>query len=123
VRLPAYVLAARDDHIVPWRTAYQSTQLLGGESTFVLVASGHIAGVVNPAAVRRRNHWLNAALPAAADEWLAGASEHAGSWWPHWSGWLAAHGGATVPARTRLGSDRHAELEPAPGRYVRERCD
>jgi len=122
VRLPAYVLAARDDHIVPWRTAYQSTQLLGGDSTFVLAASGHIAGVVNPATPRRRHHWLNTASPAAADEWLAGASEHAGSWWPHWSGWLAAHGGATVPARTRLGSERYPALEPAPGRYVRERC-
>jgi len=123
VRLPTYVLASRDDHIVPWRTAYQNIQLLGGNSEFVLAASGHIAGVVNPASKNRRHYWLNPALPAAADDWFAGAQQQPGSWWNHWSGWLAERSGSHVPARVEPGSSRYPAIEPAPGRYVRKRCD
>ncbi|HUO43612.1 MAG TPA: class I poly(R)-hydroxyalkanoic acid synthase [Burkholderiales bacterium] len=120
VAAPAYVLAAREDHIVPWKTAYQSTQLLGGQCEFVLTASGHIAGVVNPAAKNKRHYWLNTDLPADADAWFAAAAQRPGSWWSHWSGWLAPFGGMQVPARPPGGA-KYPAIEPAPGRYVKER--
>jgi polyhydroxyalkanoate synthase len=122
VDMPAYVLATREDHIVPWRTAYASTQLLGGKIEFALSASGHIAGVVNPASKNRRNFWLNANLEGGPDGWLAAASSQPGSWWKHWADWLAPFGGRDVPARSVLGGGTHREIEPAPGRYVKEKC-
>jgi poly[(R)-3-hydroxyalkanoate] polymerase subunit PhaC len=121
IRCPAFVLATREDHIVPWRSAYASAQLLGGRIEFVLGASGHIAGVVNPPAPVRRSHWLNLAAPANADEWLAHASERPGSWWPHWVDWLLGNSGTQVSAPTTLGSREYPEREPAPGSYVLER--
>jgi len=120
VAVPAYIVASRDDHIVPWRSAYQSTRLLGGDVGFVLGASGHIAGVVNPPAKNRRNYWTNPVLAAAADDWLARAETHPGSWWPHWGAWLARHGGPLRPAPREAGNDRNLALYPAPGRYVLE---
>ncbi len=123
IRLPTFVLASREDHIVPWKSAYQNTQLVGGNIEFVLAASGHIAGVVNPPSQNRRHYWLNPALPPNPDDWLAGAREHPGSWWNRWSEWLAGTGGASVPARTELGGARYPAIEPAPGRYVKQRCD
>jgi len=117
----AYIVATREDHIVPWRSAYASTQLLGGKIEFVLGASGHVAGIVNPPAAERRSHWLNQATPASADEWLAQASSQPGSWWPHWVTWLKQHSGESVQAPTALGSARYPQREPAPGSYVRER--
>ena len=120
VTMPAYIVASRDDHIVPWRSAYKSTRLLGGETSFVLGASGHIAGVVNPPEKRRRSYWTNARQPESADDWLAGATTHPGSWWPHWGAWLARHGGAWRAAPHATGDARHAPLEAAPGRYVRD---
>jgi polyhydroxyalkanoate synthase len=122
VDMPAYLLATREDHIVPWRTAYASTQLLGGRIEFVLSASGHIAGVINPASKNRRNYWLNPKRENDPEQWLAAATQQAGSWWRHWADWLAGHGGGQVPARSRLGGGPYRELEPAPGRYVREKC-
>ncbi len=98
VAMPSYLVASRDDHIVPWRSAYQSTHLLGGEKTFVLGASGHIAGIVNPPAKQRRNYWTNPRLPESADEWLEGAATQPGSWWSHWGAWLAGHAGTWRPA-------------------------
>ena len=123
ITLPAYILATREDHIVPWKTAYQSTRLLGGEIKFVLAASGHIAGVINPAAKNRRNHWTCNVLPPDAAEWLAAAQSCAGSWWPDWAAWLAERSGAAVPAPAAPGNGDYRPLEPAPGRYVRVRCD
>lgn len=120
--MPAFLLAAREDHIVPWRSAYRSRFLLGGETTFVLGASGHIAGVVNPAAKNKRSHWVHEAAPADPDAWLASAQEVPGSWWPRWSAWLARFAGGTVRARGRLGSKKHPPIEPAPGRYVKEKA-
>jgi len=118
---PAYVLAAREDHIVPWRTAYASAGLLGSPLQFVLAASGHIAGVINPAARNKRNYWTHDALPQQADDWLAGAVSHPGSWWPHWTDWLAAFGGAQTAAPAAAGSAGYPPLEPAPGRYVKDK--
>ena len=120
---PAYVLASREDHIVPWQTAYASARLLTGKIDFVLAASGHIAGVINPAARNRRSYWLGDGLVIDPGQWLAAATAHPGSWWHHWRAWLAGHGGGRVPARTVLGSGRLPVIEPAPGRYVRERLD
>jgi polyhydroxyalkanoate synthase subunit PhaC len=123
ITLPTYILASREDHIVPWKTAYQSTQLLGGEIKFVLAASGHIAGVINPAAKNRRNYWTCNVIPPQAEDWLAAAASCAGSWWPDWAAWLAERSGAQVPAPTEPGNANHRPIEPAPGRYVRVRCD
>ena len=121
VRTPTYILATREDHIVPWKTSYLSTQLFKGENRFVLGASGHIAGVINPAAKNRRSFWLNGALPGAADEWLATAVEQPGSWWSDWDRWLACHAGGTRRAPEALGNTVYRPIEDAPGRYVKFR--
>jgi poly[(R)-3-hydroxyalkanoate] polymerase subunit PhaC len=120
--MPAFIVATREDHIVPWRTAYASTQLLTGRIEFVLAASGHIAGIINPASRNRRNYWLNDRLQADPDRWLEGATSHSGTWWSHWSNWLKPFGGVEVAARQTLGRGRYAEIEPAPGRYVKEKA-
>jgi polyhydroxyalkanoate synthase subunit PhaC len=122
VELPAYVLATREDHIVPWRSAYRSLRLLGGnDKTFVLGASGHIAGVINPAAKNRRSHWTGTPHPAEPEEWLSHAREEKGSWWPSWSEWLARHAGGKRAAPKAPGNAKYKALEPAPGRYVKQR--
>jgi polyhydroxyalkanoate synthase len=123
VDMPTFILATREDHIVPWKTSYLGRGLLGGKSTFVLGASGHIAGVINPAAKNKRSHWINESDTANPDEWFATATEVKGSWWPRWAEWLKAHGDGEIPARGRLGSAAHAPGEPAPGRYVKERAE
>jgi polyhydroxyalkanoate synthase subunit PhaC len=123
ITMPAYIYASRDDHIVPWRSAYRTVGLLGGDPTFVLGASGHIAGVINPASKNRRNYWSNELLTDDADDWLARAESHPGSWWPHWAAWLAEYGGAHHPAPAKQGNPRHPLLGAAPGRYVVEHAD
>ena len=121
IKAPAYVYASREDHIVPWRSAYKTLQLVGGATQFVLGASGHIAGVINPPSSGKRNYWTHAAKPRAPDEWLEGATSHAGSWWPHWYRWLAHHKGGERAAPPRAGSDDYPPLGPAPGMYVGEK--
>jgi polyhydroxyalkanoate synthase len=126
VRHPTYVLATREDHIVPWKSAYQTTQLMRGKMRFVLGESGHIAGVVNPAAKNRRSYWVNrvndeAAPPADPQAWLAAAQQRPGSWWSDWNDWLAKFSGGKVKAKKSLGSTRYKVIEPAPGRYVKQR--
>jgi polyhydroxyalkanoate synthase subunit PhaC len=123
VAIPAYIYASREDHIVPWRSAYRSTALLGGDLTFVLGASGHIAGVINPPAKGRRNYWTNDLLTDDADDWLARAESQRGSWWPHWASWLDDHGGARRKAPSHEGNAQHRRIDAAPGTYVRERVD
>jgi polyhydroxyalkanoate synthase subunit PhaC len=118
IHVPAYVYASREDHIVPWRTAYRTTALLGGDCEFVLGASGHIAGVVNPPHPQRRNYWCNELLTDDADDWFTRAHSVPGSWWPHWAQWLAAYGGARYPAPEVTGNETHPGLAPAPGEYV-----
>ena len=113
IKVPAYFLSTREDHIAPWRSTYRGTQLLGGEKRFVLAASGHIAGVVNPPEGGKYNHWVNEELPAEPQAWLEGATELAGSWWNDWNRWVTAKAPETVPAR------QPAEgIEAAPGSYV-----
>ena len=123
IDIPVYIYGSREDHIVPIEGAYASTQVLPGEKRFVMGASGHIAGVINPPAKKKRSYWTNeAALPADVNDWIAGSEEHTGSWWPDWAGWLAQQGGAMVAAPKRYGSTQHKEIEPAPGRYVKAKA-
>ena len=122
VDVPAYLLATREDHIVPWTSAYLARGLLGGDTTFVLGASGHIAGAINPASKNRRSYWVSDSNAAAPDEWLESASEQPGSWWSHWMTWLKPKSGKEVKARGRLGSPRNEPIEPAPGRYVKAKA-
>ncbi|AMG36592.1 class I poly(R)-hydroxyalkanoic acid synthase [Achromobacter xylosoxidans] len=127
--MPAYIFGSREDHIVPWVSAYASTQVLRGPQRFVLGASGHIAGVVNPPAKKRRSYWVadnmggaGKPLPGDPNAWLAQAQEKPGSWWPDWAGWLAGHSGKQVKARAKSGNASYRPIEPAPGRYVKVRA-
>ena len=121
IRLPTYILATREDHIVPWKGAYLSTRHLKGDMRFVLGASGHVAGVINPPAKKRRSYWSSDRLSANAEEWLAGAAETRGSWWPDWDAWLQGFSGGERAAPKKLGNARFKPIEPAPGRYVKVR--
>jgi len=119
---PSFILATREDHIVPWQAAYRSVGLLGGEKAFVLGASGHIAGVINPPEGNKRSHWLSDALPADSQAWLEQAREERGSWWPRWSRWLEQFKGGTREAPAQTGSTQYPAIEPAPGRYVKQKA-
>jgi len=118
VKVPSYFLSTREDHIAPWKSTYRGTQLLKGPKRFVLAASGHIAGVVNPPDSGKYSHWINTELPPEADAWLAGATELAGSWWGDWHRWVTGHGKAQVAARTP-GEGGLPAIEDAPGSYVK----
>jgi polyhydroxyalkanoate synthase len=122
VKLPSFMFATREDHIVPWRAAYRSIELLGGDKTFVLGASGHVAGVINPATKNRRSYWTNSWYPTDPDAWLAGATQHQGSWWPLWAGWMEQFKGGTRKAPARQGNRKYKPTEPAPGRYVKQKA-
>ncbi len=120
IKTPTYLMAAKDDHIAPWKSCYPGTQLLAGPKKFVLAASGHIAGVVNPPASKKYGHWTHSKLPKRADDWLEAATWHEGSWWPDWYRWLKPKGGKKVPARV-VGDGGLKPIEPAPGSYVKVR--
>ncbi|MDF3606780.1 class I poly(R)-hydroxyalkanoic acid synthase [Paracoccus sp. DMF-8] len=120
IDIPFYVLSTKEDHIAVWTSVYPTTQLLGGDTTFVLGGSGHIAGVINPPATRPKyGYWTRPDYPQNPAEWLSGAERHEGSWWPHWANWIAALSpGDQVPAY-QPGKGRLKPIEPAPGSYVR----
>jgi polyhydroxyalkanoate synthase len=118
---PSFIVATREDHIVPWRSAYRSLQVLGGEKTFVLGASGHVAGIINPPTKQRRS-FCKGAPQANADAWLAQADEKQGSWWPQWAGWLASYKGGARKAPQKAGNARYKPIESAPGRYVKHKA-
>ncbi len=120
IKTPAYFLSTREDHIAPWKSTYRGTQLLGGKKRFVLAASGHIAGVVNPPESGKYSHWVNTALPPDPEAWFHGATEIAGSWWPDWQRWVTALGKEQVPARVP-GDGKLTPIEDAPGSYVKVR--
>lgn len=125
LKMPVYIYGSREDHIVPITAAYASTQVLPGKKRFVMGASGHIAGVINPPAKGKRSHWIRAdgKLPATLDQWLEGATEHPGSWWTDWSGWLQTHAGKQIPAPKGYGKGtKFKALEPAPGSYVKQKA-
>ena len=123
---PAFIVATREDHIVPWRAAYRSLGLLGGKKKFVLGASGHIAGIVNPPAGNKRSFWLSENYSENPDDWLAQAKEQRGSWWPEWSRWLeqfkGGNEGKTRDAPAQTGNAQYPAIEPAPGRYVKQQA-
>jgi polyhydroxyalkanoate synthase len=121
IDVPAFLYASKEDHIVPWQTAYATTGLLGGDITFVLGASGHIAGVINPPAKGKRNHWVGQVRGEPGD-WLERAEAVPGSWWPAWTKWLSQHAGAQVAAPKKPGGRKYPVIEPAPGRYVKEKA-
>lgn len=127
IKVPTFIYASREDHIVPWNSAYASTALLNGgkrsNMQFVLGASGHIAGVINPPTKKKRSYWTNSKLPATADGWLESATEHPGSWWTGWSAFLSKNAGDLVNAPRKYGNTRHKPIEPAPGRYVKMKAE
>ena len=122
IKVPTFVFAAREDHIVPWRGGYESARTLGGKVKFVLGASGHIAGTINPASKNKRSYWTNEKLSETADQWFKDAKEVPGSWWGEWMKWLKPQAGKLVPARKKLGGGKRKPIEPAPGRYAKERA-
>ncbi|MBP0591508.1 class I poly(R)-hydroxyalkanoic acid synthase [Paraburkholderia sp. LEh10] len=123
IDMPGYLVATEEDHIVPWQSAWRSTHLLGGKTEFVLGASGHIAGVINPASKNKRSYWTSSENGDNPEAWLASAEKQPGSWWNHWISWVKQHAGDQVKARTTLGSAKYKPLEQAPGRYVKVRAD
>jgi polyhydroxyalkanoate synthase len=117
VTVPKYFLSCREDHIAPWKSTYKGAQTFSGETRFVLAASGHIAGVVNPPEGGKYNHFVNAKLPENPDDWFASATEVAGSWWPDWQRWVTSFDKSQSPARIP-GKGKLKAIEPAPGTYV-----
>ncbi len=122
VETPTYVLSTSEDHIAPWKTTYQTTQLFSGPLRFVLGASGHIAGVINPPHKNKYGYWINKEKPTSPDAWLSGAKPHEGSWWPDWKRWVGRYSGGKVAARVP-GKGGLAAIENAPGSYVRVRVE
>jgi polyhydroxyalkanoate synthase subunit PhaC len=120
IETPTFLLSTKEDHIAPWRSTYAATQIYGGPITFVLSASGHIAGVISPPG-SKYGHWRNPELAKNAEEWLGGATAHAGSWWPFWDEWVAQFADGMTTARLPGGRGVQP-IEDAPGSYVRVRA-
>lgn len=120
IKSPVYIYGSREDHIVPIDAAYASTKIFKGKKRFVMGASGHIAGVINPPANKKRSHWISTKtqFPAELESWVSSAKEVQGSWWDDWMAWLAQHAGKSVSAPKSQGSKAYPPIEPAPGRYV-----
>jgi polyhydroxyalkanoate synthase len=120
VKIPTFILSAREDHIAPWKSTYAATHLYSGPVKFVLSASGHMAGVIS-APGSKYGHWTNESLPTSPDEWFSGATAHKGSWWPLWDEWISRLDPERVPARNP-GAGRLPIIEDGPGSYVRVRA-
>ncbi len=124
VKPPMFVLATRDDHIAPWTSIYPATQIIKGDVEFVLGGSGHIAGVINPPGKRPKYGYMTSSkYPPTAEAFLKEAQSHDGSWWPHWSDWLASKSGEMVAPRTVAKRGKYKSLEPAPGSFVTTKAD
>jgi len=117
IKTPAFLLSTKEDHIAPWKSTYAATQIYRGPIKFVLSASGHIAGVINPPGKSKYGHWENAKLPKSPDDWLAAAKYVDGSWWPTWEKWVGKYAGGEVDAR-QPGDGKLKVIEDAPGAYV-----
>ena len=120
IKVPTFVVGAIADHLTTWQNCYRTTQLLGGDSTFVLSYSGHIASLVNPPGNPKAHYWAGGEPGPDPQAWLAGATRKPGSWWEAWADWVSDKAGDQIPAASELCSDRHKPLDPAPGRYVRD---
>ncbi len=118
IKTPSTVIGTKEDHIAPWKAVYKGCRNYQGEKQFILAASGHIAGIVNPPAANKYGYWLNDDWPEDRDAWLEGATEHKGSWWPHWQQWVSKYAGEMVPARVP-GANGLPALEDAPGSFVK----
>ena len=116
----SFHIAGYTDHITPWRAAYTSTQVLGGDKQMAVVKSGHIQSFVNPATKNRYDYWQGPPAGGDPDQWLAGATEHHGSWWPQWIEWLTARSGPEEKPPSALGNRKYPPLGPAPGTYVHQ---
>ena len=121
IKTPSFLLSTREDHIAPWRSTYAATQIYSGPVKFVLSASGHIAGVVNPPG-GKYGHWQNDGNPPTSEAWLASATQYPDSWWPAWEQWVAPYSGGEVPAR-QPGDGKLTPIEDAPGSYVKVRAE
>jgi polyhydroxyalkanoate synthase len=121
VKTPVFIMSTKEDHIAPWKSTYAATQLYQGPVTFVLAASGHVAGVVNPPAAGKYHHWVNPKTPKDPEAWLKTATEQPGSWWPSWSRWVAQFSDGKVKAR-RPGDGKLKPIEDAPGSYAKVRA-
>lgn len=121
VTTPAMFIATKEDHIAPWKTVFRGARRFAGPTQFVLGASGHTAGIVNPPAKKKYGYWTNTRLENEPDSWLAGAEQHAGSWWPAWQEWLRAHAGEKTAARDPA-KGKLKPIEDAPGAYVKKRA-
>jgi polyhydroxyalkanoate synthase len=124
VDIPVYIYGSREDHIVPIGGSYASTQLFPGKKRFVMGASGHIAGVINPPAAKKRSHWIGSdtTFPKDPQAWIAKAKEHPGSWWTDWAAWLKSHAGKQIAAPKAYGKGKYKPTENAPGSYVKARA-
>ena len=125
VDMPTYIYGSREDHIVPIGGAYATTQVLPGDKRFVMGASGHIAGVINAPAAKKRSHWIgeDGEYPESVDQWIAEATEYPGSWWPDWAAWLKSYAGKQIAAPKTYGKGAQFKAtEPAPGRYVKAKA-
>ncbi len=124
VDIPVYLYGSREDHIVPIGAAYASTQHLPGPKRFVMGASGHIAGVINPASKGKRSHWIGSDtdFPANVEDWISASTEQKGSWWTDWATWLKGQSGKEITAPKNYGSRKYKAIEPAPGRYVKAKA-
>ena len=123
VKTPTYVQAGREDQIAPPQSVWKITHHFTGPLRFVLAGSGHIAGVVNPPEARKYQYWVNERKVDTLEQFIAGAAEHKGSWWPDWLAWLKQQDPATVPAKgARVpGKGKLKAIEDAPGSYVKAR--
>lgn len=121
ITVPTYMISCKEDHIAPWASTFEGTKLFKGPTKFVLSASGHIAGIVNPPAANKYCYWTNDKGAKSADAWLKGATEHPGSWWTDWDQWLEPKSGKTIPAR-KPGDGKLKVIEDAPGAYVKARA-
>ena len=118
IKTPCYFLSTIEDHIAPWKGTFKATETFGSNIEFVLGASGHVAGVINPASKNRRNYWVKGEQGKGPDHWLETAERVEGSWWPNWADWHKRRGGKKVPAPTAYGNEEHSVIEAAPGSYV-----
>ncbi|MFQ3207712.1 MAG: polyhydroxyalkanoate synthase [Glaciecola sp.] len=123
IDMPTYFLSTIADHIVLWQSAYAGTKLVSGDSRFVLAGSGHLAGVINPVEGGKYPHWINKELPESAQDWLDGATEHKGSWWPDWHQWMQSTSGNKIKALQPGKSKQHPSIMDSPGDYVLKRLD
>ncbi|MCG3815346.1 class I poly(R)-hydroxyalkanoic acid synthase [Photobacterium damselae] len=120
IKIPSYFISTKEDHIALWQGTYRGALLTGGNKTFVLGASGHVAGIVNPPNKNKYGYWTNDNLDDSADEWLTNAEYAEGSWWTHWDQWLSQHNRQEQVEPYSPGSENYPVIDSAPGQYVKQ---